>query len=407
MTNAGAVGSTVPSFDALRAAVRSGGGIVARFPGLLVAASDGTGVERLLEICSEVSSARARAPGRALARRLAGWLIDIEEPGDFGVVAATDDALAVFLCGRATLLVPGEHPLSGTEAAAWVDRLIQWPREDFVLTLGATEPTRPPPFLDLRDGVVPGGGLLLSLPVNWSGGPPRPVVMPAGEFTLQGVPTPVPILSGERSDPILERPARSETINGVRPDEEVREPLPMDTHSSHTFRPSVPSVAEATESESTLLVDGFVCSRGHLNDPRSRFCASCGIRMDENTRKLMKGQRPPLGLLVFDDGASFTLDGDYVLGRQPDVDERVRRGEVRPLMIDDSSRHVSRAHLEVQLKGWDVYINDTGTFNGTYLTAPEEQAPSALVPGQPVRLPPGARVSIGSRSFVFESSLAR
>jgi pSer/pThr/pTyr-binding forkhead associated (FHA) protein len=112
-------------------------------------------------------------------------------------------------------------------------------------------------------------------------------------------------------------------------------------------------------------------------------------------------------LLVFDDGASFSLDHDYLLGRNPDVDERVREGVMRPLMIDDRRRLVSRAHLEITLQGWDVYITDTGTANGTYVQGSGAQAPSALVPGQPLRLAPGARVSLGNRSFVFESSLAR
>jgi pSer/pThr/pTyr-binding forkhead associated (FHA) protein len=110
---------------------------------------------------------------------------------------------------------------------------------------------------------------------------------------------------------------------------------------------------------------------------------------------------------VFDDGASFTLDDDYLLGRDPEVDKRVQEGALRPLMIDDSKRLVGRAHLEITLQGWDVYITDKGSANGTLVATPEAQSYSALVPGQPLRLRPGARVSIGNRSFVFESNLAR
>lgn len=127
--------------------------------------------------------------------------------------------------------------------------------------------------------------------------------------------------------------------------------------------------------------------------------------MAERIGILVQGVRPPLGLLVFDDGGSSVLDEDYLLGRQPDVDERVREGVLRPLIIDDDERLVSRAHLEITLKGWDVYITDTGTANGTLVATSGTQAYTALVPGQPLRLPPGARVSIGKRSFVFESSL--
>ena len=51
----------------------------------------------------------------------------------------------------------------------------------------------------------------------------------------------------------------------------------------------------------------------------------CGIRMNERTGELVFGPRPPLGLLVFDDGATYTVDAEYLVGRMPDVDERVRR----------------------------------------------------------------------------------
>ncbi|MGH3900217.1 MAG: FHA domain-containing protein [Pseudonocardiaceae bacterium] len=406
--------STVPSFEALQAAVRTGDGIVARFPGLvLAAAADGAGVERLLEICREVSAAHSRAPGRFVARRLAGWLAEVDEPGDLGVVAATDDALAVFLCGHAVLLVPGEPALSGAQAAAWVDRLIPWPSASFVLTLGGSESAQPVPlpglrpFLDLRHGVVPGEGLVLA-PLDTQPVTPAPVavppvavlpaVVPAPEETSS--PAPPIVAAVEQWRPAVESPIRTEAIRGVLPEGTPREPLPDATTASGLATSSQPEPEGAA-------VQGYLCSRGHLNDPRALFCAGCGIRMAERTGVLVAGARPPLGLLVFDDGASFIVDEDYLLGRQPDVDERVREGTMRPLMIDDSRRLVSRAHLEITLQGWDVYINDTGTANGTYLQVSDAQVSSALVPGQPLRLPPGARVSIGERSFVFESSLAR
>jgi hypothetical protein len=376
---------------------------------VLAAAADKACIERLLEICREVSAAHSRAPGRLVARRLAGWLAGVDEPMDFGVVAATDDALAVFLCGHAALLIPGELTLSGTQAAAWVDRLISWPPASFVLTLGGSESAKPVPllalhpFLDLRSGVVPGEGLLLT-PLDT-----RPVTSasltatpPAVAVTPEETPPPVPLIvaAAEQPRPALEPPTRAEAISGVPPEGTPRQPLPEASTASRLATPSQP------EPEG-VLVQGYLCSRGHLNDPRVLFCANCGIRMAERTGVLVPGPRPPLGLLVFDDGASFTLDEDYLLGRQPDVDKRVREGVMRPLVIDDSGRLVSRAHLEITLQGWDVYITDTGTANGTLVATSKSQAYSALVPGQPLRLPPGARVSIGNRSFVFESSLTR
>ncbi|MFN2496567.1 MAG: FHA domain-containing protein [Pseudonocardiaceae bacterium] len=387
--------STVPSFESLHVQVQTGEGIVARFPGLvLVTAVESTGTQRLLEICRDVSAARPRAPGRPVARRIAGWLANVDEPVDFGMVAASDDALAVFLCGRACLLVPGEDALSGAAAAAWVDRLIPWPSGSFLLTLGGGQATRPMPLLDLRIGAVPGEGLRLD--------PPATAVAPASPAppAPSASPTPSAPPAGE-PHPTLEPPLRAEPIMGVPPDEKPREPLPKATGEQEPHGASPPEPGQG------VLAEGFLCSRGHLNNPRARFCATCGIRMAERTGVIVTGIRPPLGLLVFDDGTSFTLDEDYLLGRQPDVDERVRDGSLRPLMVDDQHGLVSRAHLEIQLREWDVYLNDTGSANGTFVATPGAPAWSALVPGQPLRLPPGTRVSIGSRWFVFESGLAR
>ena len=49
-----------------------------------------------------------------------------------------------------------------------------------------------------------------------------------------------------------------------------------------------------------------------------QFCTLCGINMVQQTPALVDGPRPPLGLLVLDDGSVFQLEQDYVIGRQPE-----------------------------------------------------------------------------------------
>jgi hypothetical protein len=136
----------------------------------------------------------------------------------------------------------------------------------------------------------------------------------------------------------------------------------------------LPSVAGepvvSPESDGHPKVQGFLCSRGHLNDPRGLFCGICGIRMAERTGILTIGRRPPLGLLVFDDGVTFTVDADYLLGREPDSDARVRQGVVRPLVVIDNSG----------VPTW-----------------------STLVPQRPMPLEAGTRIRLGNRTLVFES----
>ncbi|MFD6163263.1 FHA domain-containing protein [Nocardia sp. NPDC060256] len=150
------------------------------------------------------------------------------------------------------------------------------------------------------------------------------------------------------------------------------------------------------------VVKGFKCARDHLNDPRVSFCAVCGIRMDQLTCVLTDGVRPPLGLLLLDDGTSFVLDNDCVLGREPEHAEAVARG-ARPVRLEDLSGGMSRAHAEIRLIDWDVTVIDGGSTNGTHVRQPGHQDWTRAIPGHPMKLTPGAQVQLGGRVVTFDS----
>ncbi|MFI9402683.1 FHA domain-containing protein [Nocardia sp. NPDC052316] len=151
-----------------------------------------------------------------------------------------------------------------------------------------------------------------------------------------------------------------------------------------------------------VVVKGFKCARDHLNDPRVSFCAVCGIRMDQLTCILTDGIRPPLGLLLLDDGTSFVLDNDCVLGREPEHAEAVARG-ARPVRVEDHSGGMSRAHAEIRLIDWDVTVVDGGSTNGTHIRQPGHQDWTRAIPGHPVKLTPGAQIQLGGRVATFDS----
>ncbi|MBW0119371.1 hypothetical protein, partial [Pseudonocardia abyssalis] len=147
--------------DGGRAVVLAGDGLVARLPGILCVARcpDPEPLARLLSHCRAVAGPE---PGRALARRLAGWLGGPDAPPEglvFGTVAGAGEMCAVFLSGAVGAQV-GDVALSGADAAAWTDRLV--PPGPVRLALSGAGPAPHAVLLDLRDGVVAGGGVQLA-----------------------------------------------------------------------------------------------------------------------------------------------------------------------------------------------------------------------------------------------------
>ena len=149
---------------------------------------------------------------------------------------------------------------------------------------------------------------------------------------------------------------------------------------------------------------GVYCKNGHFDDPEARYCAVCGISMAQLTKAPRKGKRPPLGVLVLEDGSVFQLDADYVIGREPSLDSSVADGSARPLRLTDSEGLVSRIHAKVELDGWQVYISDLESANGTYIQLPGETDGRLLPPRVRTPLIAGARVRVGrDHGFTYDS----
>ena len=412
-------------------------------------------VGELVALCRRVSAGGSRAPGRRLHDELRTWLPTVSDLPSFAVAAATEEGLAVALVGEGAAEVPdlglrltsadGEQKLP--DGKPFLDRLVDWPPAALRLSVGGKLTSSPHPLADLESGSVPGAAAVLS---PAAAAAPAPALDAPPPTTMVRLPAPGALLPqpGAAATPPLPPPPRRAAARPAaqpaahdhaghdhaghdhaghdhaahaapaqppppepmelpapvlsaslldEPEEEEREPLPV-------ISSEQPPAALVKEPEDTRpKVKGFLCSRGHLNDPRVLFCNLCGIRMAEKTGVFIEGVRPPLGLLVFDNGATVSMDADYLLGREPETDPRVQSGELRPLLVIDQTGGVSRHHAELRLEGWDVLLLDTGSANGT-LVAPQG-APqwSSLVPGQPVRLTPGMAVRMGSRQFAFES----
>jgi FHA domain len=151
-------------------------------------------------------------------------------------------------------------------------------------------------------------------------------------------------------------------------------------------------------------VTGVYCKNGHFDDPEARYCAVCGIGMAQLTKERRKGERPPLGVLILNDGSVFELDTDYVIGREPSLHTSVANGSARPLRLADVEGVVSRVHVHVKLDGWQVYVSDLNSSNGTQILLPGETDATPLVPGVRTPIVAGTEVRLGSdHGFRYDS----
>ena len=262
----------------------------------------------------------------------------------------------------------------------------------------AAPPSAEPPGFASPPSAEPPG---LAPPPSAEAAAPHPAEPPAFSPPADE-PAPEPPPYEAATMPPTALPDFESHLLGALDDDEVdaREPLPVELDPGEVRAPDQDDAQE-------VIVQGVLCSRGHFNDPRSRFCSSCGISMVQNTQVLTPGPRPPLGVLVFEDGATFSLSQDYVVGRQPEVSEAVQQGLALPIPVDDPERSISRAHAELRLVDWEVHLINLSATNGSFVWDETQQQWVPIPTGQSVVLSAGMRVALGRRSAVFESSLVR
>ncbi|MEU0544157.1 FHA domain-containing protein [Nocardia sp. NPDC005978] len=114
---------------------------------------------------------------------------------------------------------------------------------------------------------------------------------------------------------------------------------------------------------------------------------------------------PVGGALTTADGAIYPLDRPYVIGRDPLIDESVRRAASSPIVIP-RDRHVSRVHAYVFIENGIVLIRDAATPGGTYVAAPGAQD-WIRVGQRPHELKPGWSLRIGARILTYRPEQPR
>ncbi|HEU5023538.1 MAG TPA: FHA domain-containing protein, partial [Spirillospora sp.] len=216
------------------------------------------------------------------------------------------------------------------------------------------------------------------LPIPEPAAPPAPrPVAPARPTTAERVPLP---------------PTPVDGMPAAGAEEPPREPVSL-IRKHPKRRPGGPQVL------------GVNCKNEHFNDPRAHYCAVCGISMLQLTLSPFHGPRPPLGVLLLDDGQAVPLEDDHLIGRRPERAPEVAEGRAHPLRMTDAEESISRRHVLVRLEEWRVTVVDLGSANGTAVRAPGAADFVRLPPDTPAELAPGAAVRVGlSRTFRFESN---
>jgi hypothetical protein len=415
----------------------AGSGTLARIDRvvLLVGSTDPDQVQPLLEQAELVAANGGQ--GRQLVR---GFALQLSTGGDqppFVALAPHDTGMAVFVQGdTATVTINGER-ISGADSLAWVERLVPWPIQQLEASV---DPSAGPGggLFRLSGGVIPAGGFAITATeAAWApvpaesveaapvvqqapvaeqpprvaeqrapasvvetpapASPPQPPPPPTPAEPMAAVPTPPPA-AADRPTPAMpeDEHGHFDSILLSDVEEEAVQPLPIVSELKDVSQVADPAV-------SVEEVRGVYCKNRHFNDPRQLFCAVCGINMVQQTPVLVNGTRPPLGVIVLDDGAVFQLDSDYLLGRDPGADDRVRREEMRGIPIQDQSNQISRVHALIELRGWDPVLIDNQSTNGTFVNPPKTANWQRLPSGGEHVLTQGTRVRIGNRTLAFNT----
>jgi len=168
--------------------------------------------------------------------------------------------------------------------------------------------------------------------------------------------------------------------------------------------PAPVAPADVPVAGTPVMVLGVSCQQGHHNHPDAVYCSQCGTKMGvHQTTVLANGPRPPLGVLVVDDGTTYSLSENLVIGREPASHAAVQSGHASPMILTDDTLSLSRKHAQITLNDWSVLVEDLGSSNGTYLSrAGQSEVWTRVEPSAAKSLEPGDRLRVGGRIIQIE-----
>jgi FHA domain len=442
-----------------RIGIEPGPGLIGRFGDTVIViprgeagsapASAGT-IQELLGLAAEVGSDR-QAPANAIASRLAGWVIG-HMSGDapaFGIVAPMRDGVVMFLRGAVwcTITEGGStRDVSGEQALTWVDQIVPGTFERLAIGAAAGRPVQADPLSDLRGGVVPGQGFVLSRTAGTPGPEPAPAGSGAGwAETGAGLAGSVAGSGGfawppseEAPGPPTDRPQEAWALRAEPPDHQPEppdyQPEPPDRQpEALDYQPEPPDYQPEPPDRQPEAPDRQPEAPGRQPEPPGQ---QPGLPGHQPTTVVRTGDydpapglaepgpaavqpttigpvppRPttmqptampsPTGVLTSPDGPQIVLEGVLVLGREPRQDPAVESGEASPVQLQDPDHVISRVHAYVSVENGIVLIRDADSMHGTYFSPPGGEEWTRIGP-EPSPLPPGWNLQIGPLIFTYE-----